>query len=78
MIYKTAILFTDNRETKTKTFDRYSRAEQWAKKQLIALDSVYNTAVITKCGDSTGWNENEIAVIGCDRNFNGMIVVQGV
>lgn len=75
MTYYASILSCLGKTKLVKEFDRYSRAKNWAEKQLMKLDSVYNTATITKCGDSTGYAECEIAIFGCNRNFNGEITV---
>lgn len=59
-----------------KNFDRYTRAETWARKQLAKIDDVFHTCTIYKYGDSTGGNLHNVAELVCTRNVvTGRLII---
>lgn len=75
MKYYATIISGDNLTINTNEFDRYSRAEKWARKQLVKLDNIFTLAYIGKYGATTGNEDCVVTILGCSRNFNGEITV---
>lgn len=60
-----------------KTFDRYNRAETWARKQLAKINDVFHNCIIYKYGDSTGGNLVQVEVLDCTRNIvTGKLIIR--
>lgn len=63
MFYTVVITDASGKFVAEKDFDRYAQAEKWTRKKLDKIDDCYAMGTITKCGVSTGYNDEFVTII---------------